>query len=261
MPHRTPWLVVALAAIAGCEDDSTLTVAPDAGPAPDSGDSAGPLPLAAGMEFTYRAILTRARTQDAETSATYRIRLRITEVEDEGTSGPSRLSFSMTDLRDSTNPDWSLQNDFSSWVGRLGPSRDADVVDDAPVEMVLDGAPELPPAPESTRDPAKVLPVASTFFVDIRNEAALGTAWEAANAGRDTAVSLRDDGAIGATLVAEGPDDGVQFHDEQRRRIELEYTVSGFLQGLSETVGPPRGQALDGTSARTTGELFLEEGP
>lgn len=254
MPRPTRIFVAGALALAACEeDDPTLSQTRDA-VVVDAGD-AEPLPLTEGMVFTYETTppgLNRKETQDAEVNGYYRVRIRITNVVDERGAAPSRVSFTMVDETTTDALDWSAAQDFDSWVGRLGPSvRSDDVVVSAPVELVLDGAPSLPEAPSTSG----TLPVPSTFFVDIRDELAIATAWTDTHAARNPAVETADEGDVGLVLRYDGIDDRIQFTTPARRSVRLEYTTAGFLRELSEVIGDPAG------FPRTSARLELVEGP
>ena len=242
----------ALLITAACEDDNpNLVTNPDA-VVLDTGGRA-PIPLTPGMEITYQATFTRRETAGAEVQGQYRVTLEITDVVDNGNDGPSTVRFTMTDETQTMNPDWSLQIDADSWVGRLGPSVDRDQVDPAPVEMTLDGAPSIPPA--ALTEP-KALPKPSTFFVDIRDESIIAADWTAEQAGRDPRVDISDEGDIGLVLEADGLDEDEIFTlDVKRRRIELTYRTDGILDELTEQIGDPAGFPT------TTARLIRAEGP
>lgn len=252
---RMPTCVAAAALLlaAACEDDNPNLVSNPDAVAVDTGGRA-PLPLAPGAEITYQATFTRRETAGAEVQGQYRVTLEITDVVDNGNDGPSTVSFIMTDQTATMNPDWSPQIDFDSWVGRLGPSVDSDQVDSAPVELVLDGAPSIPPA--ATGGAAKQLPKPSTFFVDIRDEGLIGADWTAEQAGRDPRVDISDEGSVGLTLESDGLDeDEIVTHPVERRRVELTYRTDGVLEELTEQIGDPAGFPT------TTARLTRVEGP
>jgi len=253
MPHSTLRVVVSALAltVAACEeDDPTLTQAQDAR-VPDAGD-ADPLPLAPGMRFTYFAQLVHRETQNSEFESTYRVTLEITSVDDRASEAPSSLTFTMTDDSTVNAPDWSPAFDFDSWVGRLGPSRDADTVASDPIVLRLDGAPSLP-SPAAGGAP-KSLPPASTYFIDARRESEIVNDWTATQPG-GTADPNPVDPTIATSLSSDGLDESIAFFDVKRRSVTLDYTSAGFLDRLSETIGDPT------DFPRTTASLTLEEGP
>jgi hypothetical protein len=245
-------LITAAFITAACEDDNpNLVTNPDA-VVLDTGGRA-PIPLAPGLEITYQATFTRFETAAAQVQGQYRVTLTITDVVDNGDDAPSEVSFTMTDETQTMNPDWSRQIDFDSWVGRLGPSVDRDQVDPAPVQMTLDGAPSIPPAPTGTEP--KELPKPSTFFIDIRDEAMVAADWSAEQTGRTPQVNLEPQGS-GLILEANGLDeDQIVTHPVEQRRVELTYGTDGILDDLTERIGDPAG------FPRTTARLDRVEAP
>lgn len=252
MRMRTLGLAAVLGLGVGCEEDNpTLVGNPDA-VVLDSGRRE-PLPLETGMQITYNATFTRNETGSAEVQGSYRVTLEIVDVEDNGNEQPSTVTFTMRDDSTTMNPDWSRQIDADTWVGRLGPSVDANTVASAGVQMTLDGAPSIPPAPLT---PPKELPPPSTYFIDIRDEALIATDWLAQQAGRSPTANPADDEEIGLTLESDGLDEAEIFTlDVKRRRVSLAYRTDGILEELTEVIGDPT------SFPRTTTRLFRVEGP
>ncbi len=239
--------VLLLGALAAC-DEGTLSVQPDFGGLPDA-DFVANLPLEENATYTYRATLTYKQSDsDPGTQTIYRIRLNVTQVTDNLGQGPSRLEYRMEDVSapGDKNAGWTAAFDFSSWVGRLGPSRGPDTVSPSAVEVPLEEAPRLPPAPVATN---KDLPHGGTFFVDIRESLAIASAWELAEQPRRTTT----DPAAGLVLTSDGMDDRIQFHEDQNlRRVELNYREDGVLDSLFEFIN-------ESGVPRTTANLMLVE--
>jgi hypothetical protein len=251
--------LVLLLVLCACEETPNLAQVMDSGVVRDAGDEPlGALPIQVGDQFTYRGTLTRREGGGAtdETQSQYRITVVVTDVVDRGDEGPSEVSYTMS--QDDAFPAdgrWSLSDDRDSWVGRLGPSIDTDVVSTEEATLTLVGAPTPPPAPGAVNP--KTLPPAALFFVDLRFVDDLVADWLAAQDGQSPTANPQ--GGFGAALILEsnGADPDVARHQgSQQRRVSLRYDENGVLLRLSEDIGF---FADDAAFPDTTAELDRED--
>ncbi|MCA9551236.1 MAG: hypothetical protein KC933_14465 [Myxococcales bacterium] len=236
--------------VAACEDTQLTQGRADSGVAAsaDAGTD-GPLPLEAGMTFTYEGRLTaRGVSAGDEKSAVYTLVVHIDSVADRGAAGESTLAFSATG-QNLLNQDWTDVWDFSSWVARLGPALQTDLVGAAAVTANLSQVPQLP-----TRANPKVLPTGS-FFIDVRRIVDLRVRFAEVYA--DAHPRVVDPAQNGGKWLfeLEGDDSAIITYDVQRRKVRIEYDPRGFITRIDETLG----ELGSGNSGTNT--LVLKTGP
>lgn len=220
------------ALVAGCQDDTISRPRADSGVPPLDGSALEPLALEAGMAFEYRAILTR-RGDGAgeEQTSIYTLVLEIESVDDRGAAGESTLQVIGRDPT-TTADDWMPPYDFDSWVGRLGPSLRDDSLGAGPVTAHLSAVPELPPAPTPKR-----LPVADTFFIDVRRIETLRAEFAALYATRQPQVSDPQTAGGSWRFALSGPDESITYYPVKTREIMLAYHPTGYLVRMDESIG------------------------
>lgn len=246
-----PVALLALAA-AGCEDDPFTMTRADTGVVPVDGGTSGPLALEPGMTFVYQGILTSRITVNQEHNSTWFMTVTIDSVDDSGV-GASSVTFSASDIT-TADDDWGPTDDYDSWVGRLGPSQTEDSVSMAGVVSPLDGPPEIPPVPGAGG--VKQLPVAGTFFLDMRDIDAIRAAWAQAMADRRPRVGDPSDNAGRWVFESDGADT-LQFFDEDHRKVRIEYDPRGFMVRIEENLGDPDRQ----TPPYASNRIVLMTGP
>mgnify|MGYP006287525387 CR=1 FL=1 len=238
-PLAAAWVLAALSVplagpLVGCGDDVVTRRRPPADP-PDGG-TYPPLALEPGATFTWEAQLNHRGAGAAdEGDAAYELSLTIDAVDDRRGESPSAITVSAAGAN-LFDRDWSDIRDFDPWVARLGPARSSDRVEPAPVEVVLDGFPDLPDPPTP-----KVLPAPETFFLDVREIDALRSAFVAAHPDQRPRIVESTEGPARWTFLYEGADTTVStFYPEatRRREISLSYDEDGVLVSVSEVVGP-----------------------
>lgn len=232
--RRLPLLFAALA-LAACEDDPFSMGRADSGVVGQDAGSNGPLLLEPGMTFIYQGILTaRPNAGQDEHNSTWFMTVTIDAVDDQGPTA-STLRFSASNTTTSDD-DWGGPDDFDSWVGRLGPSQAEDQVGSAPIASDLHDAPELPPPPLQGIKP---LPMAGTFFLDMRNIDAIRAAFAQRFADARPRVGDPSDNSGRWVFETSGTDPTIQFYPSQERRIRIEYDPRGFMMRLEENLGDP----------------------
>ena len=162
MHTPAPILGLVLLGAVACGDETFSRGRMDTGVNTDSG-MYPPLALKAGMTFTYQGELHfRAQAQNEERDSIYTLRLTIDSVMDGGSSADSTLKFSAEGMQMFNNR-WDPTTDVDLWVARLGPALNTDVIPSTVVTEALSTPPKIP-------DPTtpKKLPVAGTFFLDVR---------------------------------------------------------------------------------------------
>jgi hypothetical protein len=208
-------------------DETILGRTPDPSPTVDMGMDFPALPLQVGESFVYEALLTRRSQPTVENDSAYRIRLTITDVVDGGEDELSEVSYTVeAEERDElADPDWVPQFDADSWVAQLGPSQVTDAVASQPTTLLLEGGPTRP-------EPPKMIPAASTFFLDLRFPAEIQSDW--ASMGN----AMIDQTSGGLRLSASFIDSSLRFHEENELvMITLEYDERGVLTSMRERIG------------------------
>lgn len=253
-PSRLPLVLFACSlALSACEDDVLSQGREDIGTI-DSG-ALGPLPLTAGMTFSYRATLTfRDSSAPDEGQALYNLSFTIQSVDDRVGGAPSALSVTATG-DNMLDQSWDDIRDFDVWVARLGPARRSDVIPGGATDVVLSAPPTFPERPQGM----KPLPSPQTFFIDVREMDALRTAFNAAHVGRSPRVVEPESNGGRWLFAYEGPDPTAFYFDadKKRRSVRIEYDPRGFLVAMSEVVGA---EASTDTP-RANANLNLTAGP
>ena len=212
-----------------------------------------PLPLEAGMIFQYRGQLTfRDPRAGQEEDSQYQLTVEIVDVDDRG-AGQASLRFSATGMQ-SFDRGWEPTADFDSWVARLGPSLPGDTVGAAPVTHTLDLPPRLPSPPQG----GKTLPVAGSFFIDVRAIDDVRATFATENAARRPQVLEPDQSPAGRWTFATSGDDPDLFYygdPPKTRSVRLEYDRRGFLVRIDETINDPASPPSGSFS------LVLQSGP
>lgn len=189
------------------------------------------------MRFSYRAILThRSRSVGGtEKNAQYALTYTITGVDDRGPDGDSTLTVTATGAQ-TFRQNWDPTAGAHSWVAGAGPANDADQVAAGPVTVDLSATPSEPPlSPKS-------LPLGDLFFLDLRQEEAIRTAFFEAHDGIGPRFVAPDDEPRGLWMIGlEGDDPTMEFYPDavRRRRLELAYDPRGWLVEIRETLGDP----------------------
>lgn len=256
MPHlRLAAAAILGSLLLGCEEDVITQPRPDSGVPPRDGGSAEPLPLEAGMTFTYLGQCTyRGQGAGMERNSQYRLIVTIQSVDDRGAAGPSSLQFTATG-ENLLGRDWDATADFDLWVARLGPAQASDVVGPGAVTVDLSEVPTIPSPPSP---PPKRLPVASSFFLDLRQSAGLQAAFAEAYAGRSPQVVDPERDINGQWVFSTaGRDETIVYYPPpaKTRSVRLAYDPRGFLVRLSETLGDTS------TPPAATCFLNLDSGP
>lgn len=249
--HRLGTLpLLGLCALAfACDDTEIIMDRPDSGSAITDGGASGPLALQPGMTFTYQGRLTaRAPSQGDEKSAVYSLTVTIDSVDDQGAAGASHLTYSATG-RNVLNQDWTEPYDFSSWVARLGPALDSDVVGATSVDVDLSALPQLP----ARRNP-KVLPTGS-FFIDTRKIVDIRARFSDVYADSRPRVVDPDNNQGTWLFETDGTDPGIITYEVPRRKVRIEYDPRGFVTRIQEDLGE------SGTEPTGVNFLTLETGP
>ena len=228
--------------LVGCEGDVIDMRRRDTGVVPDSGIG-GPLPLQAGMTFVYQATLTYRSDAVAEETSLYMLKVRIVSVDDQGPEGDSTLTFTSTGAN-RLDDDFQLTSEFDLWVARLGPSQDTDLIDPTAVEDALTDPPEIPPPPSP---PPKRLPQPGSFFIDVRAFDRIGQAFTEAHQGMQPQVVAPMSGSESWIFSFQGEDPTIFYLSNKNRSMRLEYSASGWLTRIDETIGdttnPPSANA------------------
>lgn len=232
-----------------CEDTQIIMDRPDSGSALTDGGVAGPLALERGMMFTYQGRLT-ARTPSLgdEKTSVYTLTVTIESVEDRGADGASTLTYSATG-QNVLNQDWTDPYDFSSWVARLGPALQSDVVGPGTVEVDLSEVPQLPPR----RNP-KSLPTGS-FFIDTRKVEDLRARFSEVYADARPRVVDPANNQGDWLFELDATDPQIITYEVQRRKVRIEYDPRGFVTRIQEDLGE------SGTEPTGVNVLTLETGP
>lgn len=232
-----------------CEDTEIIMDRPDSGSAVTDGGASGPLALEPGMVFTYQGRLTaRAPSQGDEKSSVYTLTVTIDSVDDRGAAGSSHLVYSATGAN-LLNQDWTEPYDFSSWVARLGPALDSDVVGAGTVDVDLSAVPQLP----DRRNP-KVLPTGS-FFIDTRKIEDLRARFSEVYADARPRVVDPENNQGTWLFEIDGTDPGIITYEVPRRAVRIEYDPRGFVTRITEDLGE------SGTEPTGVNFLTLQTGP
>jgi hypothetical protein len=253
---RSPDIAIVSALVlllSGCSDDTIGMIRPDSGAPLRDGGSDDPLDLRAGMTFAYRAILTyRDAALGAERNSQYELTLVIDSVDDNGAAEESTLRFHASTWN-TIDDDWSATADFDSWVARLGPAKNDDQVNMEPVTARLWQVPAIPPAPM----PAKQLPDAGTFFLDLRRVDALRADFASTYGGRNPQVVDPAMNAGSWRFALSGRDESIFYYPDRAktRQVFLHYDPIGFLRRLEESIGDAA------TPPSATCRLELMSGP
>jgi hypothetical protein len=247
--QRAAFLSALALAAAGCEDTEFTMNRADSGVALVDGGSSEPLALTPGMTFTYQGRLTaRGVSVGDEKSAVYTLTVTIDAAQDRGASGDSTLTFSATG-QNQLNQDWTDVWDFSSWVARMGPALQTDVVGAGGVEVNLSQIPQLP-----ERANPKVLPRGS-FFIDVRKIVDLRVRFAEVYADAHPRVVEPAQNGGKWLFELEGEDPAIITYDVQRRKVRIEYDPRGFITRIDETLGET------GSGNSGTNTLVLQQGP
>jgi hypothetical protein len=222
-----------LAILWGCEEDIIDRGRRDTGAINDSGIS-GPLPLQPGMTFTYDATLTYRSDAVREETSKYSLTVTIASVDDQGVEGDSSLTFTATGAQ-TLNDDWQATSDFDLWVARLGPSLPSDRVSTEATTEALTDPPSIPPFPT----PPKQLPREGSFFIDVRAMDRIGAAFVDAHQGQQPLLGPPETSGSNAWVFSySGEDPSTIFYlANKMRSMRLEYTPSGWLTRIEETIG------------------------
>ena len=245
MHRRIPLLFAALA-VAGCDETSLSTARADIGLVPQDGGISGPLPLQVGMAFTYQGRLTARQDQQVERNSVYNLTITITAIDE--TAGTLEYRATGNNM---LLDDWTDTYDFSSWVGRVGPSTAVDQVDEnRTVQIDLNTVARAP-----GRSNPKVLPATGPFFFDVRAIAALRAQFDVDYAGSQPTVTDPENSNGVWRFSFEQTDPTIITYNDQRRFMVLEYDPRGFLTKMTESLGridnPPSGDC----------RLELQSGP
>ena len=246
---RSLSLIAALLLTSACDEAQIIMDRPDSGSAVVDAGISGPLPLEAGMVFTYQGRLTaRAPSLGDEKTALYELVVTIESVDDQGLNGRSRLTYSATG-QNVLNQDWTDPYDFSSWVARLGPALRGDVVSGQTIDVDLSAVPSLP----ERRNP-KELP-AGSLFIDTRKIVDLRARFAEVYA--DARPRVVDPGSNQGTWLFEhdGTDPTIITYEVPRRKVRIEYDPRGFVTRIQEELGE------SGTEPTGVNVLTLENGP
>ena len=237
--HRWHRSSLALLLLGACETDRFDGVRTDAGGSAQDGGQIGPLPLSTGDRFTFIGRMTaRDGPISDDRSALYTLEVTVDAVDDQGLRGESRLTFRATGQND-FNRDWTDVYDFSSWVGRLGPSLPSDQVSGTPVDVDLGNLPELPAPPDPTRPDPKQLPTGS-LFVDMRRPTAVRERFAAVHREHQPRVVDADMNNGRWRFEYRVTDPGtIITYEVPTRFIALEVDPRGVIVRVEEQLGTP----------------------
>jgi hypothetical protein len=254
--HPTPALALGCALIfTACEEAMVTPPRPDSGIAGLDGGGLDPLPLEAGMTFTYRATLTyRAQAAGTEQTAQYEMVLTIGSVDDKLGTAESTLDFTATGSNLSDD-DWDPTTDFDSFVARLGPADSTDSVGIGSVTAALSTVPAMPTRPPGS---GKELPRPGPYFLDLRTTEALRTAFAARYAMATPQVvepAQHPTGKFALQWRTTTERYAFNYAANTPRAIRLEYDPRGFLTRLEEDIGDVQ------TPPSLTCRLMLTQGP
>lgn len=242
-------------ASAACEEAQVNQPRPDSGVAGLDAGSLDPLGLTVGMTFRYQGNLTyRAQAAGAEKNARYELTLTITQVDDLRGAAESSVAFSATGTN-LQNDDFDATADFDSFVARLGPTQPGDQVGAGAVTAGLWQVPDEPPPPTGG---AKALPKASPFFLDLRADEQIRTAFADAHQNEQPQVvdpSQHPSGRYALNYTTRAERFGFNYPEGTPRAIRLEYDPRGFLVRLEEDLGNVS------TPPALSGRLILVQGP
>jgi hypothetical protein len=227
-------IVAMIGLLIGCEKDVIDMRRRDTGVVPDSGIG-GPLPLQPGMAFVYQATLTYRSDAVAEETSLYMLKVTIAAVDDQGPEGDSTLTFTSTGAN-RLDDDFQATSEFDLWVARLGPSQDTDLIDPTAVTETLTDPPAIPPPPSP---PPKRLPQAGSFFIDVRAIDRIGQQFTEAHQSESPQVVPPSPGAESWTFSYAGMDPTIFYLTNKMRSMRLEYSESGWLTRIDETIGDP----------------------
>lgn len=209
---------------------------PDSGIRTDAG-TFGPLPFMVGQVFSFDGRLTaRDGAANTERSALYNLTVTLTAVEDGRETADSFLEYTVVG-QNAVSRDWTDPYDFSSWVGRLGPTLMGDVVGGTTVRQNISQLPELPP-----RSNPKALPQGG-FFVDLRGVTKLRA--EFAQNRMNDMPRVVDPGNNGGQWLFEYTENDPQIftYGVSTRAITMSFNEQGVLvrltEGLSTMASPP----------------------
>ena len=226
------WLLVPpLLSLAACEGERFDEFREDTGVSGQDATVLEPLPLAPGDRFTFVGRMTaRDGSATGDLSASYTFEVTIDGVDDQGLTADSMLSFSVAG-HNSVNRGWSDVYDYSSWVGRLGPSLPSDQISTGSVKVGLGALPEIP-----ARANPKQLP-AGNFFLDRRR--ILEVRDRFADVHRNDRPRVVDAATNNGRWRFEytAVDPTIITYDVQTRTVVLEVDSRGVVVRLEERLG------------------------
>ena len=224
-------MILAFLPMAACEGEQLGGFRTDVGFAEMDGGTLGPLPLSPGDRFMFSARLT-ARDSAAieDRSALYTLDITLNSVDDQGDRAESHLTFSAQG-ENTFNRDWTEVYDFSSWIGRLGPSLTTDQISNQTVEVGLGQIPELP-----SRAIPKTLP-SGNLFVDLRRIETIRDQF--AEVHQDHQPRVVDEAMNNGRWRFEYQltDPTIITYDVQTRAVAMEIDTRGVVVRLEESLG------------------------
>lgn len=247
-------LVLITALSTACEGESFQRQRPDSGTALGP-DANAPIPLEVGMRFTYEAILTARQADGSELNSAYRLEYEITEVDDGFASAPTTVTVTATGAR-TFDDGWEVTREFSSWVGRMGPTRRGDAFDTDEGRIMLDGIAQAPDALTNATD--KTLPQLAPLFFDARKLDALEAAFVAEHEDKNVEVVAPDASPTGRwqfRFSGTDPAISIYYENQNFRDMQFIYDERGFLTNLRETLGRTN------VRPHAVMQLELKEGP
>jgi hypothetical protein len=228
-------LFIAAGFLGACSSDPITKGRADSGVPLGDGGVEGPIAYRVGMKFGYVATLVYRNSTGEDSRSIYNLTLTVTQVDDEAGRAESTITVTATGSQ-TFQQNWNPTAGFDSWIARLGPSDTGDVVDSAPLVVHLGHPPAMPPPTP------KHLPVDGVLFLDLRDDAAIRSAFFDAFQGTGLMpgfVPPSQHPLMRWELRLSGMDTSIQYYPAalKQRDLTLEYDQRGWLLEATEQIG------------------------